>query len=158
MSLDVADLNFLLGYTFLRQPRPWCLTLQGETKRLPFLRHFKLWVNLFDRNTHRDNGFARFPVVIFVQRKSFGGEKFRELRGFGAIRESFNRENFHRVRRPHYQWACHCRFPQFANFKVLIAKTRLSAIRESFHTRKTPAIRQLWRSQFESLVAGTKHK
>ena len=33
---------------------------------------------------------------------------------------------------------CHCHFPQFA--KVLIAKIRLSAIRESYHPRKIPAI------------------
>ena len=33
---------------------------------------------------------------------------------------SFNRENFRWVEWRHYQWACHCRFPQFA--KILIAK------------------------------------
>ena len=37
-----------------------------------------------------------------------------------------------------HQWACCCRFPQFA--KDLIAKSRLSAIRESFHLGKIPAI------------------
>ena len=40
--------------------------------------------------------------------------------------------------RRHYQWGCYCRFPQFA--KALIARIRLSAIRESFHPRKIPVI------------------
>ena len=58
---------------------------------------------------------------------------------FRAIRESFNREIFHWVRWRYYQWACHCSSPQFA--KVLIAIIGLTAIRESFHKRKIPAMR-----------------
>ena len=74
-----------------------------------------------------------------VQRESFVGENFCEFHSFGAIRESFNCKNFHRVRQSHYQWACHCHFPQFT--KVLIVKIQLSAIGESLHPRKIPTIR-----------------
>ena len=49
-----------------------------------------------------------------LYRESIAGENFREPRGFGAIRESFNCENFHRVPRRHYQWAWYCRSPPFA--------------------------------------------
>ena len=71
-----------------------------------------------------------------VQQESFTGGNFWEFQGFGAIRESFNRGNFHRVLWRHYQWACHCCFPQFA--KVLIAKVQLSAICESFTRERFP--------------------
>ena len=50
--------------------------------------------------------------------------------------ESFNCENFHWVRQRHYQWACHCCFPQFT--KVLVAKIWSSAIGEVFTGGRFP--------------------
>ena len=98
------------------------LTLPGERRRL--LNTFTTWLFfvclLYSGNLSRVKTFANFC-------------------GFGAICESFNRKNFHRVRWRYYQWACHCCFPQFA--KVLIANIRPSAIRKSFHPQKIPTIR-----------------
>ena len=83
--------------------------------------------------------FATFASSYTVKRKSFAGENFCKFHGFGPIYESFNRENLHWVQWCDYQWVCHCHFPQFVT--VLIIKIWLSAILESFHPRKIPAIR-----------------
>ena len=67
------------------------------------------------------------------------GKTFRNFAVSGQFVKVLTHKNFHWVRRRHYQWVCHCRFPQFE--KVLIAKIWLSAIHESFHPWKIPAIR-----------------
>ena len=64
--------------------------------------------------------------------------KLSRISQFRGNLRKFNHKNFHWVWWHHYQWACHCHFPQFT--KVLIAKIWRSAIHKSFHPRKIPAI------------------
>ena len=71
----------------------------------------------------------------------FCGWKFSRISRFRSNSWKFQRRKFCWVPRRHYQWACHCRFLQFT--KVLIAKIWLSAVCESFHPRKIPAIRYI---------------
>ena len=119
----------------LRFPNP-NLQAQADYKSLQNIpkytyRHVTVWMTLtvlgvlswtvpYSGNLSRVKTFANFAVSV----------QFAKV---------LTRENFHWVRRRHDQWACHCRFPQFA--KVLITNIRLSAIRESFHPRKIAAIR-----------------